>query len=480
MAPHRPATPRRATGRLLVCEGAAALDGAMTPTDAFRRHAQRDLPRYTSYPTAVAFHDGIGPRQAAEWAASLDPDQPISVYVHTPFCDQLCWYCGCHTTVPNGYARVEAFARRLEREIDGWAAALGAHAGAKWVHFGGGSPNSLNPADFAAVLERIRDRFAVRADAEIAVELDPRSLTHAFVEGLGRGGVNRASLGVQTFDREVQAKVNRVQPFEMVAESVRALREAGVAGINFDLMYGLPGQTVDSVARSAALAAELGPDRLAVFGYAHVPWFKKHQTVIREDELAGIDERWAMAETADAVLTAAGYVRVGLDHYARAGDEMAVAAAEGRLRRNFQGYTTDAAETLVPLGPSSIGQFRQGYVQNAKSTAVWGAAADAGVLSTERGLSLTDDDRLRRAAIERLMCDLTVDAGAVALDHGRPVDALDDAVRAARALEPDGLCRVQGRRITVPAEARRLMRVTAACFDARLVPAGEKRHAKAI
>ncbi len=227
--------------------------------EGFARHAGRNIPRYTSYPTALAFHAGVGEDQARAWAASVRPDQPISVYVHVPFCRQLCWYCGCHTSVPNGYRRIGAYVERLHHEIDLWSAALGPHAGAAHLHFGGGSPNALSPADFEGLVAHLKAAFRLRPGAEIAVELDPRTLDAGFVEALGRAGVNRASLGVQTFDPAVQAKVNRIQPFEMVERAVAGLRAAGVEGINFDLMYGLPGQ--DAGERGAVGQARGGAAR---------------------------------------------------------------------------------------------------------------------------------------------------------------------------------------------------------------------------
>jgi oxygen-independent coproporphyrinogen-3 oxidase len=435
----------------------------------FLKHARRDLPRYTSYPTAVRFGPEVGVAEAEAWAGAVPAGAPISVYAHTPFCDQLCWYCGCHTTVPNGYDRVARFVDRLEREADLWAVRLGPHGGAAHLHFGGGSPNSLSPADFERLAARLRRVFRVRPDAEVAVELDPRSLDAGFVEALGRSGVTRASLGVQTFDPEVQARVNRIQPFAQVAEAVRGLRAAGVGGINFDLMYGLPLQTPERVAESARLAAELRPDRLAVFGYAHVPWFKKHQKMIREDELADLEGRWAQAEAADTVLTRAGYVRIGLDHYALPDDPLVEAAGQGRLRRNFQGYTTDTAEVLVPLGPSAIGAFPDGFVQNARASDAWARVVDAGVLAVDRGLVLTDEDRRRAAVIERVMCDLAADFDP-GMEGVRPV---------LEALAADGLCALAEGRVTVAPEARRLVRVVAAAFDAGLAETAG-RHARAV
>ncbi|WP_300394768.1 oxygen-independent coproporphyrinogen III oxidase [Henriciella sp.] len=443
--------------------------------------ARATVPRYTSYPTAVQFNDGIGARQVGDWAATVDPHGAISVYVHVPFCEQLCWYCGCHTSVPNGYARVERYVDQLHREIDLWARQVGAHDGVKHLHFGGGSPNALSASDFVAVVNRIEAAFTLRSDAEIAVELDPRSLTPERIAALAISGVTRASLGVQTLSRPVQEAINRVQPREMIEESVESLRKAGIAAINMDLMYGLPHQRVEDVVEAARFAAGMGTDRVAVFGYAHVPWFAKHQRAINAEALPGLGERFHQAEAVGATLSAAGYAAIGLDHFARPGDEMAVAAKAGALHRNFQGYTTDPCDTLIGLGVSSISAFRQGFAQNTKDRRAWEAAIAEGRLPTERGVTLTDDDRLRGRAIEALMCNLTVDTAAICREKSVAEDALDGAIERARPLEAAGLCEIEGRCITVPEEARALMRTVARCFDA-YVPAEDAapRHARAV
>lgn len=446
---------------------------------AWRPHAERNLPRYTSYPTAVAFETAAGEGEAREWLAATRADQAISAYVHVPFCKRLCWYCGCHTSVFHEYDRVRAFFQTLMLEVDLWADAIGPHAGAAHLHFGGGSPNALSPDDFLALVRHLADRFALRPGAEVAAELDPGMLSDAFIDAAGAAGVTRVSLGVQTFDPDVQAKVNRIQPFDMVAAANDRLRKAGVAAINFDLMYGLPGQTPENVATSTKAAVTLRPDRVAVFGYAHVPWMKKHQVMIREADLADGDGRWAQAEAADETLRAAGYVRIGLDHYALPEDPLAIAAASGGLRRNFQGYTDDPAPVLVPIGPSSIGRFAEGFVQNAITTDRWGHEVEAGRLPVARRLAVDAEDELRAAVIERLMCDLTVDVAEVCRAHGFADVTLDSAIVAASRLQTDGLCEVSGRTIRIPAEAHRVMRVVAACFDARL-PVATSRHARAV
>lgn len=443
-----------------------------------RAHAERNLPRYTSYPTAVAF-DGAHADAAQVWYGATRPDDKLSVYVHVPFCRRLCWYCGCHTSIAPTYDRVGNYLDVLHREIDLVAARLGEHDGLAHLHFGGGSPNALRPDDFVDLTARLARAFRLRPGAEIAAELDPGMLSPAFVEAVGAAGVTRVSLGVQTFDPAVQALVNRVQPYEQVARAVEGLRASGVGGLNFDLMYGLPGQTPDNVHASAQAAVALRPDRIAVFGYAHVPWMKKHQTMIREADLADLDGRWLQAEAADTALVEAGYVRIGLDHYALPDDALSRATAEGRLRRNFQGYTDDAAAVLVPIGPSSIGQFREGFVQNHAPSDQWAARIARGELPLNRALVLSDEDRLRALVIERLMCDMTVDVEAACRGQGMSSDLLAGSFERIDALALAGLCCREGAVISIPEPARRLMRVVAAAFDARLPQAAE-RHAKAV
>ena len=445
------------------------------------KYAQEAAPRYTSYPTAASFHPGVDEATARDWAASLDPRLNISVYAHIPFCEQLCWYCGCNTTIPNGYSRVARYLDRLHREIDLWSEALGRHAGAAHIHFGGGTPNALKAGDMFGLIERLREAFAATPDAEIAAELDPRTLTDRFVAAAAEAGLNRASLGVQDFDPEVQAAINRVQSFEEVDAAVRLLRAAGVRNVNMDLVYGLPHQTVDGASETARLAALMKPDRLAVFGYAHVPWFKKHQRMIRDEDLPGAAERFAQAEALRETLEACGYVPIGLDHYALPHDPLARAASDGRLRRNFQGYTTDPCDTLIGLGASSISSFRQGYCQSATDMKQWADAVEAGRLPIVRGVAATDEDRLRRAVIERLMCDLEVDLSLALSAYGRPENAFDDTLEALQPLARDGLCKVQGRTVVIPDEARILVRTVAKAFDAASdLKSVAPRHAKAL
>lgn len=448
-------------------------------TESLLVHASRNLPRYTSYPTALAFQPAPDDTLTRDWLGTIQPTDAVSIYVHIPFCERLCWYCGCHTSVPNGYDRISDFLGHLTSELELWSDALPPHAGAAHVHFGGGSPNSLSRDDFSGLLTSISRRFSLRPGAEVAVELDPGHLDRDFARALGRAGVTRASLGVQTFDPEVQRLVNRIQPFERVETSVADIRCGGVTAINFDMMYGLPGQNPDNVADSLRTALSLAPDRVALFGYAHVPWMKKHQAMIRQEDLADVGGRWSQAEAAEAVLLDHGYVRIGMDHFAHPDDPMAVQLANGGLRRNFQGYTDDPAAVLIGLGPSAISAFPEGFSQNASRVDQWAAAVGRGRLPVARQLATTPADRLRATVIERLMCDLEVDVGAACLDHGCAVTALDDSLIEARALEVDGLCVVVGRMIRVSPELSRLVRIVAACFDQKLAPL-TKKHSLAI
>lgn len=443
------------------------------------RHARVETPRYTSYPTAADFHDRMTARDAQDMAMGLTPADTLSAYVHVPYCVKLCWYCGCHTSIANRPERVARFAERLDREIDLWAHALPAHGGLAHLHFGGGSPNALSPEAFARIAERIKSRLHARAGLQFDVEIDVRGASADFIEAMGAAGVRRASLGVQTFDPDVQAAAGRIQPFDMVAEAVSRLRGAGVHGLNLDIMYGLPRQTTQSVAQTLRQALRLRPQRIAVFGYAHVPWFKKHQSAINAAELPGVEARLDQALVAQEVLLAEGFAPVGFDHYALPDDEMAVAAREGRLARNFQGYTTDGASALIPFGPSAIGAFPAGFVQNARDMRVWAAAVDAGRLATARGLAPDADDGLRGAVIARLLCDMAVDVEIVAAACGRDAGDLSDALPALDALEAEGVIARRGWRIAIHPDARFLARTVAACFDARRPVAGT-RHAAAV
>lgn len=441
------------------------------------------VPRYTSYPTAPQFHPGVNAKTYCKWLENVGNGDAVSLYFHVPFCTRMCWYCGCHTKVVRRYSPVADYADLLRREIGLVAAAMHASPTVTHVHWGGGTPTMLSEADFADLMTTAREHFHFAGDAEIAVEIDPRTLTKDKAEALAAAGVTRASLGVQDFNDAVQQAVDRVQPYEMTAESVAWLRAAGVSRINFDLMYGLPRQTADDAIRTADLAAGLEPDRIAIFGYAHVPWMKSHQKMIDEATLPDSTERLEQSEASTARLMAHGYRRIGLDHFARPDDAMVRALDAGTLKRNFQGYTTDRATALIGFGASAIGSLREGYVQNAAPFKAYADAIKAGRPAVTRGVRLDDDDRLRRAVIERLMCDLAVDLDAVSAEHGatgaRLNDSFSDAFSALKPMQEDGLVEIEGGRITITEQGRPLMRSVCAAFD-RYLGAGPGRHSRAV
>ncbi|WP_395670296.1 oxygen-independent coproporphyrinogen III oxidase [Phenylobacterium sp.] len=436
-------------------------------------------PRYTSYPTAVQFTPAVDEAAYRAWLSALPPDDPVSLYLHIPFCKRLCWYCGCNTRAVNRHAPVGEYVEMLLAELDLLQAALPARMPAAAVHLGGGTPNMLTPQEVAVLVGALRRAFSFTPDIEIAAELDPAVLTKAWVEAAAQAGLTRASLGVQNLDPTVQAAVNRRESFEDIARCVGWLRDSGVSGINLDLMYGLPHQTTAATLATIDAVARLRPERIALFGYAHVPWMKAHQQLIDEAALPGPAERLDQSEAAAERLVALGYVRIGLDHFAAPHDPMAAALAEGTLRRNFQGYTTDAAPTLLGLGVSSIGSLPQGFVQNAAQELAWRAAVKSGRLPVARGVAMTADDRFRGEIIERLMCDLTVDLDAVCARHGRKRAELSEAISRLAPFVADGLVRNVGGRVTAIGAGRLVIRSIAAAFDAYFAP-DATRHSRAI
>ncbi len=444
-----------------------------------RRYGEQRLPRYTSYPTAPHFTAEVGEAACGAWLEGLDLGARLSLYLHVPFCRSLCWYCGCHTKVPGHDEPIARYAEALAAEIALVAERLPARMAVAHLHWGGGTPTILGAARFARLMDLVRDRFAVAQSAELAVEIDPRRLTEEMVAALAEAGINRASLGVQSFDPAVQQAINRMQSFDETRRAVESLRAAGIARLNFDLLYGLPHQTVASCEATVAEALTLAPDRLAVFGYAHLPSLKLHQRRIDEAALPDAAEREAQAEAIAAALKGAGYVAIGLDHFARPDDPLAQALRARRLRRNFQGYTTDAADALLGFGASSIGSWPQGYAQNQPQITAYREAVAAGRLPAVRGLALGGEDRLRRDIIEEIMCYLEVDLASVASRHGIAPAALAAEQAELAGLARAGIVRLEGGRVSVAEECRMLTRAVAAVFDAYL-SAAPGRHARAI
>ena len=361
------------------------------------------VPRYTSFPTAAEFSGAVGPPHLAQALATVGQDEAISLYLHIPYCRELCWYCGCNTGAANRTQRVQAYLLRLIEEITLVGKALDGRGRVKRIAWGGGSPNALNPSDFDTLMRHLSQAFRLD-DPVLSVEIDPRGFEWDWAAALARNGVTRVSLGVQTFDPAIQAAIGRVQPTEMIACTVARLRAAGVSSINFDLMYGLPFQTVDTLAATLETALSFRPDRLAVFGYAHVPHLIARQRQIDDSALPDAEARFAQAEFAFDWLTCEGYKPIGFDHFALPEDALAIAARNGTLRRNFQGFTEDPADVLIGLGASAISQFPGWLLQNEKNAGRYHLRIANGQLATERGWVRSRSDQRIGRAIEALLC----------------------------------------------------------------------------
>jgi oxygen-independent coproporphyrinogen-3 oxidase len=422
------------------------------------------VPRYTSYPTAPIFSRDIGAPFQEDCLRALDPEEPVSVYLHVPFCERLCWFCACQTQGTKTLSPVESYVETMEAELALMAQMLPEAVRMGHLHWGGGTPTILPPHMIARVAAAIRSVFPAAEPFEFSVETDPTMIDTTKVVALQAAGMTRASIGIQDFAPEVQEAIGRIQSFETTRDCIAALRAAGVTSLNTDLVYGLPHQTLERLARTVEQVLTLSPDRIALFGYAHVPHMSKRQRLIDESALPSDEQRFLLAQMAQEMFTAAGYVPIGIDHFARPGDSMAEAAVGGRLRRNFQGYTADACPTLIGLGASSISRFPNGYVQNAAATAAYAQRIGSGSLAGTRGHVFTADDRLRGRAIEQLMCDFRIDQKALESEIGpeaarlRPVHA---AVKAAFGdfvdLSLDG--------IFVHPEGRAVIRMIAARYD---------------
>ena len=441
--------------------------------------AEQTVPRYTSYPTAPHFSAAVGAEIYADWLSALPAAATLSLYIHVPYCTELCLYCGCHTKMVRRRAPLEAYAEKLAGEIALIARRLGGRS-VQHIHWGGGTPSILGPDILIDLAARLRDNFELSRIREHAVELDPRRIDRPLAQALAEMGVNRVSLGVQDFTPRVQEAIGRVQPLEAVTRAVRTLREVGIAKMNFDLMYGLPRQSARDVQETAWVAATLQPRRIALFGYAHVPWIKPHQRLIDAAALPGAGERLDQAEAARTMLIALGYRPVGFDHFALPDDDLAIAARTGRLFRNFQGYTTDGADALIGLGASAIGRLPQGFVQNTPAVRAYSAAIDAGRHATARGVALSEEDRIRGRIIERILCDLEVDLEAMAGEASRSgLGRFEAELEALQSLERQRLVEREDRRIRVTEQGRPFVRLVAAAFDVYLRE-GKARHSAAV
>jgi oxygen-independent coproporphyrinogen-3 oxidase len=427
--------------------------------------AARPVPRYTSYPTAADFTAAVGARQQGLALFAVDPGTAVSLYVHVPYCREICWYCGCNTGAVGREGRLGQYREALRTEIATTAALMRGRVTA--VHFGGGSPNVLPAADLLAIGAAIRADFDLAADAEWAMEIDPRGFDAAQADALAAIGIARVSIGAQTFAPHIQRAINRIQPFDRVAAAAQALRDAGIERINLDLMYGLPHQRCTDVSETIAAALTLAPSRVAMFGYAHHPAMLPRQRMIDGAALPDAAERFRQSALADTLFTAAGYRAIGFDHFARPDDSLAVAAAAGRLHRNFQGFTDDPARIVVGLGASAISRFDTLIVQNEKHVGRYRETVTAGALAGVRGVRCDGEDRLRGAIIERILCDGEADIAALCASAGADPHLFAAAMGALSPLAARAIVDRRDWQVSVPAAARPYRRLVAAAFDPR-------------
>ena len=447
-------------------------------------------PRYTSYPTAPQFHAGFGEAELAEAIAASNGDpipRRLSLYVHVPYCLSPCFYCGCNRVITRDKSRAEPYLARLHREAELVSARFDRDREVIQLHFGGGTPNFLSPAQLHDTVDALRGmfRFSDSRDRDISIELDPRFVQPGDIAELARAGFNRASLGVQDFDREVQVAVNRIQGVGETRAVVDACREHGFRSVNLDLIYGLPRQTVAGFARTLETVLGMRPDRLAVYSYAHLPALFKPQKRLNADDLPAPETKLALLQLAVRTLSDAGYVYIGMDHFALPDDELALAQARGGLHRNFMGYTTHADSDLIGLGVSAISHIGDTFSQNPRTLPEWEAAVDAGRMPVWRGLQVSADDQLRGAVIQQLMCDGRIDKALFERRYDIDFDAHFDAALGRLApLAADGLVQLAPGEIRATSRGRWLLRIIAMCFDAHLHPAAapddRPRFSKAI
>lgn len=446
------------------------------------RKYNRPGPRYTSYPTAPHFTDAVN---AVKWETeirrnNLTPDRDISLYFHIPFCDTLCWFCGCTTAITRNRDRIDEYLASLLKEIELMKTRIHPDRKVVQLHYGGGTPTYLTPDQLRLLGRKIRQTFQFADDAEISCEMDPRELTRDHIKALRETGFNRASLGLQDFNPEVQKAVNRIHTLESIQEVIGWIREEDYHSLNLDLIYGLPHQTVESFNETITAVLDLDPDRLAVFNYAHVPWLKPHQNLIKEKDLPSPEIKLEMLKMIIERLTSSGYVYIGMDHFAKENDELTIAQREKSLQRNFQGYSTKSGSDIYAMGMSSISQLATAYMQNFKELPTYYKLISAGQLPAEKGYILTEDDQIRRETIMRLMCDMELDYSTMSARLGIDFqEYFKDSLANLAEFEKDGLLIQEQGKITMTETGRLFIRNVAMEFDAYLNKS-EARFSKTI
>jgi oxygen-independent coproporphyrinogen-3 oxidase len=426
----------------------------------------RNVPRYTSYPTATHFSNSLRSDLMPEWLQKLNPDERISLYLHVPFCRRVCWFCACRTQGLGDDGRLERYLKALQLEVELVARHLPDRIEVDRVHFGGGTPTLLTPDQLDLILSTIHTHFDLHHDREFSVEIDPNEIDEERLDVLIQHGLNRASIGVQDFDPAIQKAIGREQSYEVTRDCVAMLRSAGVKSLNADILYGLPHQTEARLSQSIEQLIGLNPDRVALYGYAHVPWMAKRQVIIPDDALPSTQQRFRLSELAQTLFQSHGYQSIGIDHFAKPGDGSAIAANTGHLRRNFQGYTDDVSPTLIGLGASSISKFPFGYLQNDPKTGGYYERIEKNEFAVTRGHVFRMDDSLRARAVEMLLCDFKIDFEA--LGSAFPDESVETLVTLGRhaAEHFDGFVEMRDHVLSIATEGRPLTRIIAQWFDA--------------
>lgn len=422
------------------------------------------VPRYTSYPPATKFSNDVTGAVFREWVETIPEGSSISVYVHVPFCRRLCWFCACRTQGTRSDEPVRAYVETLKQEVANLKAILPAGVRIARLHWGGGTPTLMQPAQMRALSAAIVDAMPLAEGAEFSVEIDPNEIDEPRLDALAAAGMNRASIGVQDFDEDIQKTIGRIQGYEVTRDTVEALRAHGIRSLNADILYGLPHQNQSRIAESVQMLLSLSPDRVALYGYAHVPWMAKRQSMIPTEALPSPEERLHLFHTARRLFLWDGYEEIGIDHFARPTDSMAVAARTGHLRRNFQGYTDDTCDVLIGLGASAISRFPQGYAQNASGTAQYQASVREGEMATGRGHVFKGEDTWRGRMIEMLLCTFAIETAPLVDEFGVTRARLLEMYREAERAFP-GMVAITSEGFEITEEGRPLARMIARAFD---------------
>lgn len=442
----------------------------------------RPGPRYTSYPPATEFNESTGADEyVKKLVESNSRHTPLSLYFHIPFCEQRCLYCGCNVIISHRKGIEVPYLERVYKELKLVSQYIDKERKVSQLHWGGGTPNYLDTAQIEEFFQEIRKNFDFEEDAEISIEIDPRFATKEQIKTIKKVGFNRVSIGVQDLDPKVQQTVNRVHPLPVVKRVVDNLREEEFHSINIDLIYGLPYQTVESFKKTIEQVIELNPDRLAIYSFAYVPWIKPHQKLMPQEAFPSAEEKLSILNMVIDLLQEAGYVYIGMDHFAKPDDELAIAQREGKLWRNFQGYTTRKGVELLGFGATSIGMLYDGYFQNYKTLREYNVSVDAGKIPVFRGYVLNEDDIIRREVIMDIMCNLGLDYDRVEQEFGiKFEDYFERELEELKELESDGLIKVSGRQIKILPVGRLLIRNVAMVFDAHLRKKKELRFSRTV